>query len=262
MRMRRAAVLLFLALALAGCAAPEFRLQARFSPGEVRAYRLVADARVRVSAAGASQDERSRLIADTRLEVENITDGVATVVLTITPRSLTRDGKRADVPASQQVRITVSPDGSVGEVAPPVGSPQALEAADVEDLVPLIGPPLPRGRVHLADRWSRRPAGSSSGIQDARLASLRVVAGFDCAVVATSTRRPVSRERDIGGSPLTLRGVEYASGEIAFAFRQGLPITVRSQAEARLAVSGAGGQGGGVVISTLTSLTLVRRTIR
>ena len=261
-RVRRVVILLCLGLVLAGCAAPEFRLQARFSPGEVRHYRLVADARVRVSAANASQVERSRLIADTRLEVEDLTGGVATVLLTITPRTLTRDGERAGVPASQQVRIRVSPEGRVTEVAPLGGAPQTLEATDIEDLVPLIGPPLPSGRVHLADRWSRRPAGAASGFQNARLASLRVVDGFDCAVVATSTRRPVSRQRDIGGSPLTLRGIEYASGEIAFAFRHGLPVTVRSQAEARLAVSGAGGQGGGVVISTLTSLTLMRRTIR
>jgi hypothetical protein len=60
---------------------------------------------------------------------------------------------------------------------------------------------------------------------------------------------------------LRLDGVEYASGEISFAFAQGFPVSVKSDAEARLAVSGAGGQGGGVVISTVTTLTLTRRTL-
>lgn len=259
--MRRAATLLLLALVVSSCAAPEFRLQARFSPREIRDYRLVADATVRINAAASSQEERSRLVAATRLQVESITDGVASILLTITPTSLTRDGKGSDLPAAQQVRMKVAADGRVTEVAP-LGAPeQTLEAADVEDLVPLIGPPLPPGRVHLADRWTRRSSAAQSGTQTARLASLRRIDDFDCAIVATSTRRPVSRERVLGGSALRLEGVEFASGEIAFAFGQGFPVSVRSNAEARLAVSGAGAEGGGVVIRTVTSLTLIRRTV-
>ncbi len=258
--MRRIAVLLTVGLSFAACATPEIRLQPRFSTGEVRDYRLVADAVVRINAAASSQVERSRLVATTRLAVESVADGVTSILLTITPRSLTRDGKESDLPAAQQVRMTVARDGRVTNVTP-LGRQTALEAADIEDLVPLIGPPVPRGRVHLADRWSRRSSVSERGTQDARLAALRTVDGYDCAIVATSTRRPVSRERNLGGSTLRLDGVEYASGEIAFAFGQGFPVSVRSDAEARLAVS-AGAQGGGVVISTVTSLTLTRRTLR
>ncbi len=260
--MRRAAILLCLTLVVAACATPVFRLQPRFSAGEVREYRLVADAVVRINAATTSQVERSRLLATTRLAVESITGGVTTVLLTITPRSLTRDGKSADVPAEQQVRMKVASDGRVTDVTPLGGQTQTLEASDIEDLVPLIGPPLPPSRVHLADRWTRRSSGAQSGTQNARLASLRRIDDYDCAIVATSTRRPVSRERELGGSALRLEGVEFAAGEIAFAFRQGFPVSVRSDAEARLAVSGAGAQGGGVVITTKTSLTLTRRTVR
>jgi hypothetical protein len=253
-------MLLCVGLLFAACAAPEIRLQPRFATGEVRDYRLVADAVVRIDAATTSQVERSQLIANTRLAVESVTAGVATILLTITPRSLTRDGKRSDVPAAQQVRMTVAADGRVTDVTP-LGQQTTLETADIEDLVPLIGPPVPRGRVHLADRWSRRSSVSERGTQNARLAALRTVDGYDCAIVATSTRRPVSRERNLGGSTLRLDGVEYASGEISFAFAQGFPVSVKSDAEARLAVSGAGGQGGGVVISTVTTLTLTRRTL-
>lgn len=259
--MRRAAIFLCLAFLVAACATPDIRLTPRFATGEVREYRLVADAVVRINAAATSQVERSHLVATTRLDVENITGGVTTILLTITPRSLTRDGKSADVPAAQQVRMKVDADGRVSEVAPIGGTTQTLESSDLEDLVPLIGPPLPPGRVHLTDRWTRRSTGGVSGTQTARLASLRRIDDVDCAIVATSTRRPVSRERQLGGSTLRLEGVEFASGEIAFAFRQGYPVRVRSDAEARLAVSGAGAAGGGVVITTKTALTLTRRTV-
>ena len=259
--MRRIAALTSIALLAAACATPEIRLRPRFSAGEVRDYRLVADAVVRIDAASTSQEERSRLIAGTRLAVESVSGGVTQILLTITPRSLVRDGRRSDLPAAQQVRLTVSPEGRVTDVSV-LGGQAVLEAADVEDLVPLIGPPVPRGRVHLADRWSRRSSVSERGTQNARLAALRIIGGYDCAIVATSTRRPVSRQRDLGGSTLRLDGVEYASGEIAFAFGQGFPVRVTSDAEARLAVSGAGAQGGGVVISTVTSLTLTRRVLR
>jgi hypothetical protein len=87
-----------------------------------------------------------------------------------------------------------------------------------------------------------------------------VVRDYHCAIVAVSTRRPVVRERVIAETPLRLEGIEFASSEIAFAFREGLPITVASDSEARLGISGGAAQGGSVVISTTTTLTLQRRT--
>jgi hypothetical protein len=59
---------------------------------------------------------------------------------------------------------------------------------------------------------------------------------------------------------LRLEGVEFAAGETAFAFREGFPVSVRSDAEARLAVSGGPAEGGGVVIRSTSVLTLLRRT--
>jgi hypothetical protein len=260
---RFSCILALTTIAFSACAAPEIRLQARFVPGEVREYRLVADADVRISAGGGSTVERTHLVASTKIEVKEVSNGTATLTLTVSPRSLERDGRSADPPAPQQIEMQVGPDGRVTGVTSAEGAPVALEAAEVEDLVPLIGPPLPTGRVRLASRWSRVPSGPDglpAGIQRARLAALRVIDGHDCAIVALSTRRSVVRQRQISGTTLRLQGIEYASGEIAFAFREGIPVTVRSDGEARLAISGGAAAGGEVVIRTDSSLELVRRT--
>jgi hypothetical protein len=251
-----------LALGSGGCAAPEIRLRARFVPGEVRDYRLVSDARVEIAAAGTATTQRTRLEATTRIAVERVEGGVATVLLTISPRRLVRDGRAAEPPAEQRLRLRVAPDGRVVGVETAEAVPVALGAADAEDLVALIGPPLPPGRVRLASRWRRVPVGEDgrpAGLQEARLAALRVEQGRDCAIVALSTRRPVVREREISGTMLRLQGTEYAAGEMAFAFREGFPVRLGSDAEARLAIASGLGQGGSVVIRTTTALELASR---
>ena len=225
-------------------------------------YRVVADAVVSISAAQLTTTERTRLDATTRIVVQQETATSATLTMTITPIALTRDGRRADLPAEQSVSLEVARDGRISGVTPREGT-GALDAAQIEDLVPLIGPPLPAGRVHLTDRWTRAipsSTGSGTGVQDARLAAVRIVGGYDCGIVALSTRRPVVREREIAGTMLRLEGVEYAAGEMAFAFREGFPVSMRSRSEARLAVSGGPAAGGGVVVRTNSSLRLVRRT--
>ena len=271
--MRRAAIAsLLLGVMISACAGPRFDLSPRFLAGEVRVYRLQADATVRISAGQASTSERSQLNATATIKVEDLSAGVTTVTLTVTARSLRRDGKAAPVPPPQEIRMTISPEGRVTQVTSTGSQPTSLETADVEDLVPLIGPPLPPGRVHLGDRWTQTTQPTPSGTpspspvatiaarQESRLAAARVVGDYDCVVVAVSTRRPVVRERVVGGTPLRLEGLEFAASEIAFAFHEGLPITVGSDSEARLGISGGGAQGGLVVITTKTTLTLVRRS--
>ena len=277
---RRAPIawMLVLAAALAACAAPEFRLDARFRPGETRSYRLVADADVVITAGAASTSEHSHLVARASIDVLSVTPQGTTIMLTITAQTLTRDGKRTTVPPPQQVGLNVAPDGRVTQVTSE-GQDLSLDAADIEDLVPLIGPPVPGHRVHLGDRWNAKPVlptpsaspsaspspspsvSPTPSNEEARLAALRVVDTYDCAIVAVSTRRPVVRNRLIGGQPLELDGVEFASTEIAFAFRLGFPVTVKSNSEARLHVAGGGAQGGSVDIATTTALTLLKRSV-
>lgn len=225
---------------------------------------MIAEAEVTISAAELTTTERTRLEARTRLVVDQVTGLTTTLTMTITPIRLTRDGDAVDPPAEQRVRIELGADGQIDRVTPVEGAGE-LDAAEIEDLVPLIGPPLPEGRVHLADRWTRPVAvasGAPVGVQDARLAALRVIGGYDCGIVALSTRRPVVREREVAGTMLRLEGVEYAAGEIAFAFREGFPVSIRSNGEARLAISEGPAAGGGVVIRSTSVLTLMRRTVR
>jgi hypothetical protein len=277
---RRAAIVpLLLGLVLPACAAPAFDLRPRFLSGEVRVYRMNADATVSIASGRASTSERSVLVATTTIRVVSVSPSIATLTLTVTPTSLTRNGKTAPVPAPQQIRMTVDPAGRVTQVTTADPQPAPVATADVEDLVPLIGPPAPPRRPHLGDRWTGAqpapspssspgtsptptvsPSSSAKSDEQARFAALRVIGDYDCAIVAVSTRRPVVRERVIAGTPLRLAGLEFAASEIAFAFRDGFPVSVRSNSESRLAISGGAAQGGRVVIASVTSLTLQRRT--
>jgi hypothetical protein len=262
---RRIAVLVVGAVMIASCAAPEIRLSPRFHTGEVRDYRLKADAEITIKVQGPARHLRSSLDADTKLEVTSVEGGITSITLTVTPRTLTRDGKPADLGPPQEVRMKVDPTGRVTEVTTgeDAGS-REIEGAEVEDLIPLIGPPAPAGPVHLADHWARAPIGAASpiptGTVEARLAALSVSHDLDCAVVSLSTHRPVSRRQTVGGVPLSLQGTEYAAGEIAFAFREGFPVSVSSDSEARLSIAG-GPPGSGVVLLTKTAITLVRRRL-
>lgn len=280
--MRRATIVsLLLGILVSSCAAPKFDLRPRFLSGEVRVYRLTADATVSIAAGRAATSERSLLVATTTLRVEATSASGTTLTLTVSPRSLTRDGKASSLPAPQQIQIDVGPDGLVRQVTTVGSQPAPVASTDVEDLVPLIGPPAPPGRAHLGDRWtpsrpqptpsqSGSPAASASAtptpsststpVDEVRFAALRVIEDYDCAVIAVSARRPVVRDRVIAGRALRLTGIEFAASEIAFAFREGLPVSVRSDSEARLAISGFAAGSGTVTVATKTSILLQRRT--
>jgi hypothetical protein len=238
---------------------------------------------VRTAAGGAATSERSLLVATTTVRVVETSVSGTTLTLTVSPRSLTRDGKASSLPAPQQIRIDVGADGVVRHVTTVGSQPAPVASTDVEDLVPLIGPPAPPGRPHLGDRWkpSRSeptPASSPTGspvptvsptptrsptatlVEEARFAALRVIEDYDCAVIAVSARRPVVRDRVIAGRALRLTGTEFAASEIAFAFREGVPVSVKSDSEARLAISGFAAEGGTVTVATKTSIVLQRRT--
>lgn len=261
MVVRRVAALLVLGLWLTGCATPEIRLAARFLPGEVRVYRLTDDTDLTVAARGLKTSER--LVAVSRIEVIQVSETGATLKLTVTARSLTVDGRRAPPPPEEEVVFEVARDGTISKVTSVGGVPSRPGGPEVEDLVPLVGPPFPPGRTRLTDRWRAElasPEGAPPGIQLARLDALRVVNGFRCAVVSLSTRRPIAGEREIGGTALRLEGIEYGAGEVAFAFREGFPVRVALESEAHLAISGGAAEGGRILLTRSATLTLVSST--
>lgn len=255
--MRRLAATTVLAIATVACATPAIRLEPRYAAGEVRTYRLIADAETRIDVEGLRSTERTRLVATSRLEVTRAAADGATLAVRLTPTRFERDGRPVELPPRQEAVVEVGPDGALRSVTSVGGVPveQAAEA-NVEALVPLLGAGYPSGRVRLGSRWtSELPDGR--GTQRGRVAALRFVDGERAAIIALATRRVLELARPISGAELRLRGTETSAAEIAFAFDRGLPVRVTSEGEARMEVEGGSRRPGSVVIVTETELRLI-----
>lgn len=260
--MRRASLALAFLTVLAGCATPQIRLAPRYRTGEVRTYRLEAAATIRIQAGGLDRRERTHLSATSRIEVLGTGPAGARLRVRLQPLRFRRDGVRADPPPSQEAVLSVGPAGEVTEVERVGGVPPELSGAEVEDFVSLLGLRMPQGSVRLGDRWTLTLPGPGrrTGQTRGRLAAVRVVGGYECAIVAASIRRPIERERALlGDVSLSLAGDEITAAEIAFAFGEGFPVRIESSGEASLEVSGLAGGGGTVEIATTTTLELESR---
>lgn len=260
--MRRGRLFLVLLSLLAACATPEIRLEPHYRSGEVRTYRLTAEATIRIRAGGLDRRERTRLLATSRIEVLEATPAGARLRVRLQPERFERDGASADPPPGQEAVLAVGAAGEVTKVERVGGVPPELSGAEVEDFASLLGLRMPQGRVRIGDRW-RFPVtgpGGRSGETRGRLAAVRIVGGYDCAIVAASVRRPIARDRALlGGVSLSLDGEEISATEIAFAFADGFPVRIESTGEATLNVSGLAGEGGTVEIATETQLDLASR---
>jgi len=252
---RRAAVLLLL-VAPTACATPPVTLQHRFEPGASRVYRVEVETDTVIDAGGIDRTERETLQAESRLDVLETGAAGATVRLTITPERRTLDGEVVAAPAAQSAEVVIAPDGTVREVRRIGGLTPEVAGTDPDELIALLGPPLPQGRVRVAQRW-RTPL-PDGGEQRGRVRSLRVVDGYDCAIVVLGTARRLERVRRAGGATVRLAGTETAATEIAFAFRDGFPVEVTTDAEARMQVLAGAVTGGDVVITTHTEIRLVQ----
>lgn len=263
--MRRAAIAGALA-ALCACAAPPLVLTPAFPAGQVRTYLLTATARTSATIAGRRGTDTTTLRARSELQVLGAQADGSHLHMTFTPSSLTRNGKPAQAPAAQEAELVVAPDGSIVRIVSVGGLPPQIAGLDVSDLSPLLGSPLPGGRLHLGSRWttalhqpSPSPSASpaaSAGTEDGRIAALRRVRGYDCAIVSLSIRRPVERDRLLSGQPVHLAGTEYSTSETAFAFRRGFPVTISTVSEAVYALTSGSVSGGSIVIDTTTTLQL------
>lgn len=256
----RAAVLSStLALTLAACASPAVTLRLSYPAGKVRTYRVTATVFQKIDVATLQDTETIKLEATSRIEVLDVGTGGATLKVTVTPSSLTRNGTKAELPQVQEVTVQVGEDGSIARVDAPRGA--QVNPEDIIGVAPLIGATLPTGRLHLGDRWSRdlppQREGMKAGVQQGRLAAYRVVQDRRCAVVTLDARRPLTLTRQAAGTQLNLSGTEVTATEISIDFAEGFPVLVEAEAEGSFAVQGAPSKPGDVIIRTQTELRLM-----
>ncbi len=250
-------------MVLASCSTPRISLSLKFTPGEVRVYRLQTTATTRIDVPGLRQTETTSLDATTSIRVTLVATDRVTLRVSVTATRFERDGRVVDPPEPQEADVTVDAAGDVTMVKPVGGAPVALGGSP-EDLGALLGVPLRHGRVRVADRWRSTIVTDDgrTGHRSARVAALRVVGDYRCVVVSTATVRPVRRQRQGTSGALQLDGTETAATETAFAFDLGFPVLIDARVESRFAVEGAGPQGGSVIVRSTTSLRLIDRSTK
>jgi hypothetical protein len=259
-RLATVSLVLVLGLALAACATPPIRLSQAWRLGDERTYLLTADATTTVDVTGTPTIQHTTLRARSVLTVVGVEAGETRVRLRLEPEAFAIDGVPQDRP-SQEVELVVGPAGDVVRVESVGGLPADL-VGDVEDLAPLLGAPLPTELLHLGDRWERpvtppEGTGLAVGRQVGRVGALRVVGGRDCAIIRLTMRRPIARNRTVGGQQLALVGNEFSASEIAFAFRDGFPMRIDTEAEGRFRAISQGFVAGSVEIVQTSALRLL-----
>lgn len=263
---RRAAIAAAL-IAFGACATPPIVLRPAYRLGEARSYRLEATAFTTSDIGGTVQRERTVLRARSLVQVIAVDGEEATLRLTLTPESFARDGRAVATPPEQSAELVVGADGAVLRILTIGGVAAELVPTDVADLAPVLGSALPPGRMRLGDRWSQSlvapaapspsPGEGQAGRQAGHVAALRVVRGYDCAIVMLSARRPLQRRRELGDQVLSLTGTETSATEIAFAFREGLPVEIHTDSEGSFRVGSGQFSGGTLTIAGSTDLTLL-----
>lgn len=260
--MRRATSAIGLLL-LVACSTPPIRLSPLHEAGQRRVYALAASTTTIFDAGAGPQRQHTELEARSAIEVLAVAAEGVTMRVTLTPSRYLLEGRETEAPGDQVVEVLVAPDGTVLEITSVGGVPADIVGTDLQELAPLLGAPLPTRRVRLGDTWNERlppPEGAAqvgSGSQSGRVAALRVVGGYDCAIVSLATRRPLVRERSAGDQTVRLSGTETSATEIAFAFREGFPVRIHTVAEGRFTLQSGSLADAPVTIETVTDLRLV-----
>jgi hypothetical protein len=255
--MRRPLALVALAWFATACATQPIELKPVYTAGAERIYALRAETTITLDVPGNRRVEHTILEATSTVQVLALDGTDARVRLTLTPIRFERDGVTAER-EEQQVELVVAPDGSVRQIASVGGLPADL-SPNVEDLAPLLGLPLPSGRLRLGDTWSKTSAGltgSRPAVQTGVVSALRVEHDYDTVVLRVGTERPLTRTRTVEGTMISLSGTEFSSSEIAYAFRDGFPVRITTSAEGRFSISEGGPSGGTVTIETGSVLEL------
>lgn len=250
--MRRAAAICL--LLAAACAAPPIRVTPAFPAGQQRTYALDASATTLTRTPAGERIERTRLRGRSVLDLVSIVEDGTRARIHLTPTSLTRGGRAVELPRPQVADVIIRHDGSI-QVLGVDGVPGTLLPVGAEDLAGLLGPRLPGRALRPGERFTLP---NTRG----RVAALRIEQGYRCAIVRLGTRRVVTRERQDAGRSVSLRGIETADAEVAFALREGFPVRIDTTAEAPLRVRTNGGDSGEIILRTVTSLTLIEPRAR
>lgn len=244
-----------LAVLPVACASPRPVIEPAMPDGQQRLYRLVADARTTFAVPGLGEDDRTVLHADVSITIGRA-EGAPSATLTFTPTRFERNGRTAEPPPAQTARIGFDERGRVTDIASPDGGELPF-GGSADDLGTIFGSTIARGPVRVADRWSSDLG--NGGVRRSRVAALRWVQDYRCAIVESAVTRPVERERETAGTVLRLAGTEAANVTTAFAFDAGFPVSVEAIAAGTFTVAGAPQQGT-VSIESTTTLTLVTPT--
>lgn len=264
--MRRA--LIPLVILLQACATTTIRLTPAFVEGDVRTYELRTSSTTTLELPGRASTVRADLVAKSTIQVRSTSADQSEIHVTLVPERYTKDGRAAALPVQQTADLIVGPDGSVRSITSVGGLPPEIAGAGVADLAPLLGPSLPTGRMHLGQTWHRSvstpsagpaPVPSGAPIEETgRVAALRVVGGYDCAILRIGARRPIARDQSVGDQDVRISGIEFSTSEIAFAFKAGFGVRMSTDARARFALESGTFSGGSLVVASTTVLRLLQ----
>lgn len=253
---RLAPALAALALSLVACAQPVIRLTPVYAPGEERVYLLSAEVTSTLDTGGQRRVERSQIDGRSTMRVKAVEGDEATIELTLAFDRFLRNG-RPERYDPQTAEVIVSGDGSVRRVQEVGGLPPEVTGVNVEGFARRLSVALPPQSLRLGQRWREQaPDESRAG----RLRALRVVDGRDCAVASVTTVRSVNRLSEDAGEQVALGGTETTQSEVVFAFRDGFPVSVRSDTEGRFDIASPSLGGGSLRILSRSTMTLSSRS--
>ena len=221
--MRRLIVPLTLCLLLLACASDRVPLSYRNEPGRRLEHRLTLSADITRTLQGRTVNQQ--VVATFRAAQEIIAPlpgGGAEATVSLSPESLTVDGRTVEAGPDQEFDVELAPDGSVVEITGGVQPDEALGPVGIERLLPRLRPVLPGRPVRPGDTWSSQTefkdeSGEFSLTASSRLRQLGLVSGHRSALVRTTYESPVNRREVFQNAVARMEGTDVGAQEAWFA---------------------------------------------
>jgi hypothetical protein len=267
----RALLVSLLLVAASACGTDRVSLRYLFDAGRVLDYDLRLEASVRRTLAGDPREQRLEATFRSRQTIRDaLGGGRARAVITLEPRSLVVDGRRASPGPAQEFVVVLSADGSVTEVESSRGAPvEALAPVGIDQLLPRLRPVLPPAPVTPGARWGSDldvsdESGSIALDVSSRLASLGLAGEHRAALIRSSYSSPVSRREVFANALADIEGRDVGTQAAWFALDGFLVrATGDSVGDYRVAFRPPGGDAGvGAVRGTLVVVLHTEITLR